>query len=197
MTFIQVIDTEGGEKGHIVRRETQRLLNKLLSLGVKNIENECNEVANRYRELWKDKNPNDSMTEFGLPHNKFSEGISELDPPFLLTEPSFIRAEILNATDSSNPKLSAKVVAKQSDMPNPKIMLYLPAFDVSDSKIAWIGFEDPFRTIIVHEFLHCCGDIPELRPGLVDGLIRYNKIGTEAFNNLEKKNINRFETEDI
>jgi hypothetical protein len=192
-----VVDTEGGEKGQIVSRETQRVLNRLLLFGVKNIENECNKVANHYRELWKDKNPNDSMTEFELPYNKYSDGISELDPPFLLTEPSSIRVEILDARDTSNPILSAKVTAKRNDLTNPKIMLYLQAFDVSDSKITWIGFKESFQTVIIHEFLHCCGEIPELRPGLVDGLIRHNKIGTEAFNNLEKKNADQFETEDV
>ena len=37
-----------------------------------------------------------------------------------------------------------------------------------------------YKSIIIHEFLHLCGDIESPTRPIVDGVIRHTKIGTEA-----------------
>jgi hypothetical protein len=44
---------EGGEKGQTVALATKLAINKFFSLGVPNIQNECNSVARRHCALWK------------------------------------------------------------------------------------------------------------------------------------------------
>jgi hypothetical protein len=43
---------EGGQKGQKVALATNLAINKFFSLGIVNVQNECNSVARRYRALW-------------------------------------------------------------------------------------------------------------------------------------------------
>jgi hypothetical protein len=71
---------------------------------------------------------------------------------------------------------------------NPKLMIFLPTLEVKNSSITWKHKPGTsFGSVIVHEFLHLYGDTPELRPGVVDGVIRHTNVGTS-----NKKSYRRF-----
>jgi hypothetical protein len=82
---------EGGEKGQTVALATNLATNKFFSLGVANIQNECNSVARRYYALWKTKPSEQKMSEYQLPDLTYAQGISEVLPDFVLFElPVFV-----------------------------------------------------------------------------------------------------------
>ena len=85
----------GGSKGQIINSETLRILRQLMSIPLQTIENECNRVANLYRELWSLQDAYKIMNEYGLEHITYGKGIRELYPPFLLTCPTSIRIFIV------------------------------------------------------------------------------------------------------
>jgi hypothetical protein len=155
-----------------------------MALPILKIQDECNRVANLYREKWRAKDQNAMMIEEGLPNISYKQGIRELDPPFLLTSPSSVHMSILNLVNSPNPKVAAKVLINLSDYLNPKLEVFLPTLDVGVSTICWIGFTTTFQSVIIHEFLHLCGDIETPFNKIRDGLIRHTWIGTEAITNL-------------
>ena len=175
---------DGGQKGQTVSSETQRILNRIMSQSIQKIQAECNRVANLRREKWKDKDQNAMMIEEGLPNISYKQGIRELDPPFSLTCPASVHMNILDSVSSHNPKVAAQVITNLSDRLNPKLEVFLPTLDVKGSTINWIGFTTTFQSVIIHEFLHLCGDIQTPFNEIRDGLIRHTWIGTEAITNL-------------
>lgn len=181
---IPIIITEqvqGGNKGQVIYLETQRILNLLMDIPLQRIQDECNRVANQLRDRWSTRNPKDLISEYNLYFTTYGDGIRELDPPFVLTRPSSIRINILDSKDDSNPEGAANVTTFLNDPLNPILRIFLPALNVI---IRWINFEEPFITVIIHEFLHISGDVPHLRQGVVDGRIRHNMVGTKAIERL-------------
>ncbi|MGI0043830.1 MAG: hypothetical protein ACRD47_08970, partial [Nitrososphaeraceae archaeon] len=94
---IIVEQVQGKDKGQFINTRTQKILRQIISIPLQRIQDECNRVANEYRNLWNSKNPNDIMIEYGLPNTTYKDGIRELDPAFLLTCPSTIRMNILDS----------------------------------------------------------------------------------------------------
>jgi hypothetical protein len=82
---------EGGQKGQRVAVATTLAINKFFSLGVVNIQNECNGVARRYCALWNTKPSEQKMSEYFLPDLTYAEGRNEILPDFVLFEPSTVR----------------------------------------------------------------------------------------------------------
>jgi hypothetical protein len=52
LTDLYVDRIDGDSKGQTVYSETRRILDKLFSLDLHRIENECNKVANLYHDKW-------------------------------------------------------------------------------------------------------------------------------------------------
>jgi hypothetical protein len=177
---------EGGEKGQTVALATKLAINKFFSLGVPNIQNECNSVARRYRALWKTKPSEQKMSEYQLPDLTYAQGISEVLPDFVLFEPSSIRVKIFNRYCPSNPSIAATVLHSKDNLMNPMLIIYLDILEVRNSTIYWTGFSTSFEYIIYHELLHACGDSPELRNEIRDGFIRQTMVCSEAICNLCK-----------
>lgn len=100
---------EGGQKGQKVAQATNLAINKFFSLGVVNIQNECNTVARRYCALWNTKPLEQKMLEYRLPDVTYAQGINEILPDFVLFEPSTIRVNIFNRYHSSDPLIAAVV----------------------------------------------------------------------------------------
>jgi hypothetical protein len=87
LTDIYIDRIDGSTNGQTVCSETKTILERLFSLDLHHIENECNRVADLYSEKWSAKNPDDFMIkEDDLDHTTYKSGIRELYPPFLLTE---------------------------------------------------------------------------------------------------------------
>jgi hypothetical protein len=59
-------------------------------------------------------------------------------------------------------------------------MVFLPTLQVTNSTITWIHSKTSFKSVIIHEFLHLCGDVESPTTEIVDGVIRHTKVGTEA-----------------
>ncbi len=191
MTYVLVERVDGGDRGQIVSFEVQKILNMLLSLGVEYIQNECNSVANHYRDLWSKRNPTDFMTEYGLQDVTYESGINELYPSFSLVEPCTIRLNVLNSRmNELGPQYSDKRDVAAGVLPdamNPVLMIFLPTLEISGSTITWINYVPTFKSVITHEFLHLCGDVKTPEKEIVDGVIRHTKIGTEALERLERR----------
>jgi hypothetical protein len=189
VTDILVERVEGGDRGQIVSFETQKILNMLLSFGVENIQNECNNVANHYRDLWSKRNPTDFMTEYNLQDISYECGIRELYPQFLLVEPSTIRLNVLNSClNELYPQYLDRRNVAAAVFPgpmNPVLMIFLPTLEVNGLTITWTNFATTFKSVIMHEFLHLCGDVKTPTRDIVDGVIRHTRIGTQALENLE------------
>jgi hypothetical protein len=73
------------------------------------------------------------------------------------------------------------------DTMNPLLMIFLPTLEISSSTIKWINYVPTFKSVIMHEFLHLCGDVKTPQKEIVDGVIRHTKIGTEALEKLERR----------
>ena len=163
MTDICVDTIDGGTKGQTVYSETKRILDRLFSLDLHHIENECNRVANSYRDDWSTKNPNDFMIDFHLKHTTYENGIKELYPPFLLTAPSTVHIQVFDfCIDVLDPRYSnnreAPAVVDPADPKNPNLIIFLPMLKVTNSTITWTYIPTiSLRSIIIHEFLHICG----------------------------------------
>jgi hypothetical protein len=180
ITTVEVI--EGGQKGQRVALATKLAVDKFFSLGVTKIQNECNNVARRYSALWNAKS-SELMSEYHF-QITYTQGRSEIQPDFVLFEPSTIRINVFNSCCPSNPSIAATVVHSRDNPMNPTITIYLDALEISDSAINWIGFSASFESIIYHELLHACGDSPVLRNEVHDGVIRHTLVCSEAINNL-------------
>jgi hypothetical protein len=194
LTDIYVDRIDGGTKGQTVFSETRRILDKLFSIDLHRIENECNKVANLYRDKWARKNPNDFMIEEDLQHTTYENGIRELHPPFSLTAPSIVHIQVfdfcidvLDPRYSNNRKTPAATEFNPADPENPKLMIFLPTLEVINSTITWIhGPKTLLKSVIIHEFLHLCGDVKSSTRDIVDGVIRHTRVGIEAIEHLMK-----------
>lgn len=85
--------------------------------------------------------------------------------------------EQLNPIYSSNHDAAAGV---QPDPVNPILYVFLPTLEVNGQIIRWTNYRETFQQVIIHEFLHLCSDVPNLRQGVVDGRVRHNIIGINA-----------------
>jgi len=175
---------ECGQKGQTAATVTNLTINKFFSLGVANIQNECNNVARRYSALWNMMPPEKKMSEYYLPETTYAEGRNEILPGFILFEPSNIHIHIFNRYCPSNPSTPATVQSTDNPM-NPTLSIYLEILEVRDSTINYLGIS--FESIIYHELLHACGDSPALRKEIHDGVIRHTMVCNEAINNLCKQ----------
>jgi hypothetical protein len=192
LTDLYVDRIDGDSTGQTVYSETRRILDKLFSLDLHRIENECNKVANLYHEKWTRKNPNDFMIEEDLQHTRYENGIRELHPPFLLTAPSTVhiqvfdfRIDALNPQYSNNREAAAATIVNSADPTNPNLMIFLPTLEIVNSMITWTHRPTTsFKSVIIHEFLHLCSDIPSPTNKIVDGVIRHTMVGTEAIASL-------------
>lgn len=188
LTDVYVDGIDGRAKGQTVYSETRKILDRLLSIDLHDIENECNRVAKLYHGIWSTKNPNDFMVEYGLEHITYGSGIRELDPPFLLTAPLTIHIQVFNSCIdvldpqyADNCEAAAATAVNPADPMNPKLMIFLPTLEVTNSTITWTHRpKTSFKPVIIHEFLLQGGDVKSATREIVDGLIRHTKVGTEA-----------------
>ena len=81
MTIVHLGEIQGGKQGQRIVDVTQEWLRTFLSLGISNIEDECNNVSKKYRSIWNLRNKTDLMDEYGL-HLTFEDGLSELESTF-------------------------------------------------------------------------------------------------------------------
>jgi hypothetical protein len=190
LTDVYVDRIDGGAKGQTIYSETRKILDRLLSIDLHDIENECNRIAKVYHGIWSTKNLNDFMVEYGLEHTTYGSGIRELDPPFLLTAPLTVhiqvfdfRVDVLYLQYSNNREAAAAVPS--GDPMNPKLMIFLPTLEVINSTITWTHRPMiSFKSVIIHEFLHLCGEVKTQTRDIVDGVIRHTMVGTEAIESL-------------
>lgn len=177
---IIVETTENGEKGEVVRAETLRILNRLTGMHIQLFQEECNTVAQYFREQWRSRNQASMMLDPSLPNGglnstSYEDGIDEISPPFLLNPPISIHVYILTSVSSFNP---ARAAETYPTYPNPSLKIFLPSLNITNLKIKWNNYVDSFESIIVHEFLHLYGDIQK------DGVIRHNWMPANALSNL-------------
>ena len=189
---IIVEQTQGKDKGQFANTETQRILRKIMTIPLQRIQDECNKVASKYRDLWNAKNPNDMMIEYGLQYTTYKDGLGELDPAFLLTCPSTIRMNIWELyvdaifPEKKNNRNAAAAVSfpnispSEIDLQNPILHVFLPTLEVSGLIIRWTDYKETFQQAIIHEFLHLCGEVKTPQRDIVDGVIRHTMIGPEA-----------------
>ena len=60
-------------------------------------------------------------------------------------------------------------------------MIFLPMLEVANSTITWTHQPGTsFRSVIIHEFLHLCGEVKTPSRDIVDGVIRHTMVGTKA-----------------
>lgn len=173
---------EGDEKGQKIALVTESIITKFFSIGVKNVQNECNKVASKYRTMWSAKTSH-LMSEYHLLIT-YAEGCKELLPDFALFEPHMIHSKILDCYYQPNTYTAATTAYSINDPMNPVLTIYLKILEANDSTIIWTGFSDSFESIINHELLHCCGDSPLLNRDIYDGVIRHTMVGNEAISNL-------------
>jgi hypothetical protein len=181
-------NVEGENKGKLVFFEIKKMLDTLFSIDLERIQQECNRVAIIYRDKWSTKNPNKLMIEEGLEHTSYGNGIIELDPPFLLNTPVSINIYVLNSRvdriDSTKSPDACAAVNVQ-DPQNPLLYVFLPTLEVINSTIIWTHRPmTSFKSVMIHEFLHLCGEVETPTRKIVDGVIRHTKIGTEAIDPL-------------
>jgi hypothetical protein len=181
---------EGGQKGQRVALVTELAINKFFSLGVSNIQNECNNVARLYSALWNTMPPEKKMSEYNLPYTTYTEGRSEILLDFILFEPSNIHIHIFNGSCPSNRSTPAITVQPMDNPMNPTLFIYLEALEVKDLTIKDKRTGLPFESIIYHELLHACGDSQAIRKEIHDGVIRHTMVCNEAINNLCKQSGN-------
>jgi hypothetical protein len=132
LTEIYVDRIDGGAKGQKVCSETRQILDRLLSVDLHVIENECNIVANLYREKWTLKNPNDFMIEYGLEHTIYKSGIRELYPPFSLTAPLTIQIQVFDfRIDVLGPQYATNREAAAATAVNPADPIHTKTYDIS------------------------------------------------------------------
>jgi hypothetical protein len=162
------------------------VVNKFFSLGVKNIQDEYNNVSNKYRIFWSLKPPTNLMGEYDLSVT-YEDGLRELQPAFELFEPITIHGKILDCYYPGNLLTAATIQHSIEDSMNPLLTIYAKALQIKGSTtIVWAGFSTSFESIIYHELLHACGDSPILRKEIHDGVIRHTMVCSEAVNNLLK-----------
>ena len=159
-----------------------------MNIPLQSIQDECNRVANIYRNRWRLKLQTAPMTDEGLSPLTYEKGIKELNPPFKLTLPSTVQINILNSfIDELNPIYTGNHYAAAGvhpDLLNPALYVFLPTLELQGQRIVWSGFVNTFQSVLAHEYLHICGDVPQFSPGVIDGVIRHTWIGTEAMINL-------------
>jgi hypothetical protein len=185
LTDVCVDSIGGGPKGQTMYSETKRILDMLFRIDLHVVENECNRVAKSYRNVWNAKNPSDHMIKEYLPNLTYREGVKELYPDFLLTAPSTVHVRIfdlymdtLNSEYAPNHDAAAGVLPHPSD---PILMIFLPTLEVEGLKITWRHRPSTtFRSIIIHEFLHLCGEVKTPQRDIIDGVIRHTMVGREA-----------------
>ena len=176
MPIISYEVIEGGQKGQKVAMATTLAINKFFSLGVVNIQNECNSVARRYRAVWNTKPSEQKMSEYHLQDTTYVQGISEILPDFVLFEPTAIHIHMFNGYCPSNPGIPAITVQSMENRMNPTLIIYLEILEVRDSTINDKRTGISFECIIYHELLHACGDSPALRKEIHDGVIRHTTV---------------------
>jgi hypothetical protein len=52
--------------------------------------------------------------------------------------------------------------------------------EISNPIVRWINYKQTFQQVIIHEFLHLCGEVETAQRKIVDGVIRHTMIGTKA-----------------
>lgn len=177
---------EGREKGSTVALSVEAVVNKFFNLGVKNIQDECNNVLNKYRIFWSLKPPTNLMGEYHLSVT-YGDGRRELEQAFELFEPTSIHGKILDCYYPGNLNTAATTQHSIDDPMNPLLTIYAKALQVKGSTtIVWTGFSTSFESIIYHEILHACGDSPILKKEIHDGVIRHTMVCSEAIKNLLK-----------
>jgi hypothetical protein len=179
---------EGENKGKLVFFETKKMLDTLFSIDLERVQQECNRVATFYRDKWSIKDPNELMLEEGLEHTTYGNGIVELHLPFMLNEPASINIYVLNShIDGIDPTKSPDACAAVNfqDPQNPILYVFLPTLEVINSTIIWTHRPMiSFKSVMIHEFLHLCGEVETPTRKIVDGVIRHTKVGTEAIDPL-------------
>ena len=175
---------EGDNKGKLVYFETKRILDTLFNINLQKIQEECNRVANMYRDMWSSKDPNELMIEYGLEYTTYESGIKELDPPFSLNAPASIRIYVLDSRiDRLDPTKSpdACSAVDPQDLQNPMLYVFLPTLEITNSTIIWTHRpKTSFKSVMIHEFLHLCGEVETPTRKIVDGVIRHTMVGREA-----------------
>jgi hypothetical protein len=130
---------EGGEIGSTVASSVE-----VFSLGVKNIQDECNNVANKYRILWSLKPPTNLMREYDL-NVTYVDGRRELQPAFEL-EPITIDGKILDCYYPGDLLTAATIQHSIDDSMNPLLTIYAKSLQAKGSTtIVWAGFLRPLN----------------------------------------------------
>ena len=177
---------EGNQKGLIVRLETQLAIDAFFGLGIINIQNECNEVAKKYRALWGSKPQTELMKEYYL-DIPYSQGLRELEPTYELSAPQTLRIRILDSAMQGRPDTPAMVTFPENDETLPLVTIFLNSVQIKEDTVMCKG--NPFSLVVYHELAHACGEISKPGRPIHDGIIRHTLVIAEAIKNLENKDL--------
>jgi len=175
---------DGGDKGKKCRDLIDNACKTFFKIGIKRIENICNNKRINFIEEWQNKNEKDSMREFDLSIS-YIDGIKEISPSYTLIEPEEINIHIIEGKTSkvNNGQAAMEICPLDKDFKKWLLNVYLDVMDYSNDNLRWKGFEESIPEIVYHELLHACGDHPWNNKH--DGILRHNIIGITSVKEAE------------
>ena len=176
MVNMNICRCDGGKRGEKCKNKIVQASDKFFRIGIKKIENACNNKRKILIEKWQEKNPNAKMNEYSLSIS-YSEGLKEIYPIFDLSEPEEISIFIIEGEKSKCNNGQAAMEIRPLDLNFKKWQLnaYLDVMDYLNDILEWRGFRESIEDITYHELLHACGDHPWNNRH--DGILRHNLIG--------------------
>lgn len=172
--LIENLICEGGNKGNEILAIVNETANIFFTLPLSSIEAACNVRRQKYLSEWQQKNPRENILDMEVSIYTYETGISEILLAFKLSSPDKIFINIFDSHYSDVPEVPAFVYPKDPNIKTKYLNIYLPHFIKYNIKYYCNSINMLLEDILIHEFLHCCGEITH------DGTIRYNFIGINA-----------------
>lgn len=178
--MLEVEVCEGGQAAREVCELICDMARKFFSLGVDAVESVCNSRRNFLLAQWRQEDPQNGMSLYGLPNITYQTAITEASPPFALLLPGKIYICVWSTRVSTGNQGLAAIELERIDKEGriTRLHVFLSMLDRAGNRYHWKGFCMPIEDMLVHELLHACGDTPWR--GRQDGVIRHNIIGIEA-----------------
>jgi hypothetical protein len=169
------------KKGEEVVKHGTATMEQFFSLGIKNVERECNKISHKYQNMWSKYQKEEKIKEYPIDVT-YGKGLDELTLPFDLSEPREIVLKIVQDPTSESPKAA---LVSPCGPDTYMITIYLSHLR-SDLNVI---DGTPFDHLMYEELLHACGDNPDR--GIPDGVIRPLLVGCEAVSNLLERSLRR------
>ena len=180
MPELEVVVCEGESIGKRACNSINELVCRFFSLGITQIEIQCNLRRSNLLADWRKQNPDTYMSEYSLNDTTYRQGICEAEPLFELSEPLKISVYIWCTRVSTGNQGDAPAEIECIDNQDNifKLHVYLKMFELHNNILYCKGSNTSLEDILIHELLHACGDSPW--NNRIDGLIRHNIIGIKA-----------------